>query len=294
MRILVTGGSGFIGSKLIQALLKQGHDIVSLDKKEKVIDVFHIQKDICDEDLAELDLTDIDIIYHTAAQSGGYYSLKHPFHDGLWNCIGTLNVVRLAQRLKVKKFIYTSSMAVYGNMEEAVETAIPNPISFYGTSKLTGEFYTKLLIEHNQIPFTIFRLFATYGAGQDLSNKHQGILSIYLEQALKGDTISITGREDRIRELVHVSDVVNALMMPLSSSKLDNEIFNVLYKEKLSPRIIIDAIGKRLAKKLKITVLDGYVGDQTLITGNNEKLINVGWNPEIDLNKGIAEFVSAL
>ncbi|MBO6573728.1 MAG: NAD-dependent epimerase/dehydratase family protein [Balneola sp.] len=294
MKILVTGGSGFIGSKLIQALLKKGHEVISLDKKDKVIDVPHIKKDISDEDLVDIDISDIDIIYHTAAQSGGYYSLIHPFVDGMWNCIGTLNVVKLAQKLNVKKFIYTSSMAVYGNQEDAKEDVIPTPISFYGTSKLTGEYYTKILQEHSNISFTIFRLFATYGAGQDLDNKHQGILSIYLEQALKGDTITITGAEDRIRQLVHVSDVVNALLMPLSSTDQDNETYNVLYDDNLSPRIIIDAISHHLGKKLTIKVIDGYVGDQVLITGSNDKLRNTGWNPKIDLNEGIKEFVSAL
>lgn len=294
MKILVTGGSGFIGSKLIQSLLEKGHHVISLDKKDKTIDVPHIKKDISDEDLVDIDIEDVDVIYHTAAQSGGYYSLVHPYEDGMWNCIGTLNVVKLAQKLGVKRFIYTSSMAIYGNRENAKEDVLPTPISFYGSSKLTGEYYTKLLQEHSNISYTIFRLFATYGAGQDLENKHQGILSIYLEQALKSDSISITGHEDRIRQLVHVSDVVNALLMPLSSDKLDNQIYNVLQNEELSPRKLIDAIGNRLNKDLTIKEIEGYVGDQVLITGNNDKLKNVGWEPNIDLDSGIDEFVSGL
>lgn len=294
MRILVTGACGFIASRLISELQDQ-HEIISLDKKEaKHPGIPHFQFDISDPELLNLDLGPIDLIYHTAAQSGGYYSLNNPYEDCLWNSVGTMNVVKLAQKLKVKKLVYTSSMAVYGDMENATEQDHPNPISFYGTSKLSGEYYVKLLNEHANIPYTIFRLFATYGAGQDLENKHQGILSIYLDQAINGDEVRITGATDRVRELVHVSDVVNALKLAAEGEVMNNEIYNVTYSERLSPGIIIEAIGERLGKDLNIKVIDGYVGDQVLITGSNEKLKAVGWEPKVDLNQGIEEFVNSL
>lgn len=293
MRILVTGGSGFIGGRLIDLLQSKGHEIICLDKKKPNQDTPYIICDISQKEVLEKDYGTVDFIFHIAAQSGGYYSLAKPYDDALWNVVGTMHMVKLAQKLKVKKFVYTSSMAVYGNRENALEDSQPNPISFYGTSKLSAEFYTKLVYEHSQIPFTIFRLFATYGAGQDLSNKHQGILSIYLDMALNGDVISITGAKDRVRELVHVNDVLSALMLSFVD-ETDNEIYNVTCNERLTPEIIINKIGERLNKKLTIKEIDGYVGDQVLITGSNKKLKDLGWKTEFDLEKGINEFINAL
>jgi len=293
MRILVTGGSGFIGSRLIHNLQKLGHNVLSVDKRKPTQEIDHIVADISDPSVLDLDYGRIDIIYHIAAQSGGYFSLANPYEDCLWNSVGTMNITKLAQKLGVKKLVYTSSMAVYGNMENALEENATNPISFYGSSKLSGEHYVKLVQEHSQIPFTILRLFATYGAGQDLSNKHQGILSIYLDMALNGNEIRITGTKDRVRELVHVSDVVNALVLA-TDEKTNNEVYNVTCNQRLTPEIIINAIGKKLGKNLTIKEIEGYVGDQVMITGNNKKLKSLGWNTEYNLDKGIEEFVNSL
>ena len=300
MNILVTGGEGFIGKKLINRLIKEGHNVVSLDKKPTA----NIVKDLSDfidiesyyphliTYLNSYNFTKIDYIFHLAAQSGGYYSLENPYIDGKWNCLGTLNIVKLAQKLKVKKLVYVSSMAVYGNQKLVSEDkTTPHPISFYGVSKFTGESYTKLIYKHDNIPYTIFRLFATYGSGQDLDNKHQGILSIYLDQALRKNTIKITGKKDRVRELIHVDDVVNALMLSFNS-KTDNEVFNVSNPQHLTPKIIISKISKVLNKSLEIKEIDGYKGDQTYITSKINKLQNIGWTPKINIEEGIKEFVN--
>lgn len=293
MTILVTGGAGFIGGKLIKKLLRYGHKVISVDKKPLTMEgVEHIIHDITTpiEDFNH----QVDVIYHLAAQSGGYYSLINSYQDCLDNSVGTHNIVKLAQKLKVSKFIYTSSMAVYGNGLDKVETDLPIPISFYGASKLSGEYYTALLHQHNNIPYTVFRLFATYGPDQDFNNKHQGILSIYLDQALKGDQIEITGAPDRVRQLVHVDDVIDALMLPLNTNKTDNQAYNVLHEQVLTPQLIIDQISLALGRKLYIVEKDGYTGDQTLITGKNSKLTSLGWSTTHNLEEGIEEWINLL
>ena len=296
MNILVTGGEGFIGQKLVNKLIKEGHKVTSLDFKPTA----DIVADLSDKNFNFNCISNIDYIFHLAAQPGGYSSLNDPYTDGKWNCLGTINVVKLAQKLKVKKLIYISSMAIYGNQESAGENLMgknkPTPISFYGVSKFTGELYTKLIHEHSGIPYTIFRLFATYGSGQDLENEHQGILSIYLNQALnkkKSATIKITGHKDRVRELVHVDDVVEALMLSFNP-KTNNRIYNVSNPEQLTPEIIIKEISKALNKPLKIKELEGYKGDQTYITSTTRKLRKLGWTPKIKIQEGIEEFINNL
>ena len=290
MNILVTGGEGFIGKKLVNRLIKEKHNVISLDKTNSA----DIIADLSDENFNFDCVDNIDYIFHLAAQPGGYFSLKNPYIDGKWNCLGTINVVKLAQKLKVKKLIYISSMAIYGNQElSSEEHSKHDPISFYGVSKFTGELYTKLIYEHSNIPYTIFRLFATYGSGQDLNNKHQGILSIYLDQALNKDTVEITGSKNRVRELIHVDDLIEALILSFNQ-KTNNEIYNVSNSESLTPEIIINKISKALDKPLKIKEIDGYVGDQTHITSTTNKLQDLGWEPKINIKEGIEEFINNL
>ena len=288
MNILVTGGAGFIGKKLVDRLSKK-HTVFTIDKDEINSDN-HLTLDISGPDFVDrVPELKIDHIYHVAAQSGGYYSLKDPYTDCKWNCLGTVNVVKLAQKLDVKKITYISSMAVYGNQAHAEEDNKIDPISFYGVSKYTGELYTKLALKHN----TIFRLFATYGSGQDLNNKHQGVLSIYLDQALNSNSIEITGSKRRVRELVHVDDVVDALIMSLDKNT-NNQTFNVSNSEYLTPEIIIDKIGEAMKRYIGIKEIDGYIGDQTYITSNTSKLSGLGWFPKYNLIEGIKEFLKKL
>lgn len=291
MNILVTGGSGFIAGKLIKKLKSQGHNVISIDKKPSEGTLTY---DISSPDFVDNFNVDIsfDYIFHLAAQSGGKYSLDHPYVDGKWNCLGTLNMVKLAEKLNINKFIYISSMAVYGNKDYAKETLEHiNPISYYGVSKYAGELYTKLVHEHYNIPYTIFRLFATYGSGQDLTNKHQGILSIYLDQALNSDVVNITGKKDRVRELIHVDDVINALLYSFNE-ETNNKIYNVSNNEKLTPEIIINEIGEALNKNLVIDEREGYIGDQTYITSNIDSIKKVGWFPKFNIREGIKEFLN--
>jgi UDP-glucose 4-epimerase len=119
-------------------------------------------------------------------------------------------------------------------------------------------------------------------------------LSIYLDQALNRDIVKITGAKDRVRELVNVSDVINTLVLSLNNEETDNEIYNITCNERLTPEIIINKIGERLNKQLKIEEIDGYVGDQVLITGSSEKLKKLGWSTKYSLEQGINEFIKSL
>lgn len=291
MNILVTGTSGFIAKKLAVKLKQSGYNVYCLDKTSSGLEN-EIVLDISDKDFVKnFPSIELDYIFHLAAQSGGYYSLVDPYIDVTWNAVGTVNIVELGKKLNIKKLIYTSSMAVYGNAINATENnTLPNPISFYGVSKYAGELQAKVLKEHSNIPYTIFRLFATYGSGQDLTNKHQGILSIYIDQLLKSDNIRITGSKHRVRELVHVDDVVEALLLGMDN-RTNNEIYNVSNPEQITPIKIIQEISNQLNKEAQILELDGYVGDQTYITSSVEKLKALGWAPRVNLKNGVKEFL---
>lgn len=296
MKILITGGAGFIGLRFARYLTKLKHEVHIIDFIDE-IEKKNLRKeftcygfDISEKDWLYSVPIDFDAIVHCAAQSGGRVSLENPQIDCLWNCLGTCNVVYFCNKYKIPKLIYTSSMAIYGNRIGAVEESDPNPISYYGVSKLAGEYYVKLVAEHSNLKYTIFRLFATYGSGQDLENLKQGIVSIYYALAQKSDVIEITGNKNRVRCIVHVDDVCDALYLSLTDNRTDNQIINVVNEEVCTPETIINAIGNVINKKLIIKECPGYIGDQTHITGFSDELAYLGWKPKYDLKKGVKEF----
>lgn len=298
MKVLITGGLGFIGCTFAKFLKDKKYNVHILDKKRPTF----LQKkeftcfsfDMSNKENFSLLDKNYDYIFHFAAQSGGYKSLIDPQEDCMYNCLATVNLVDYCKKTNIKKIILSSSMSVYGNNKLVTEKTKENPISFYGVSKLASENYIKLLYEHNNIPYTIYRLFATYGAGQDMNNLHQGIVSIYLKYALDDGKVPITGNKDRVRSLVHVNDVCEAFYLSITNDRTDNQTYNVLHEESQTPEKIINEISKILNKKVSIVEKEGYVGDQTHITGINSKLKSIGWKPKFNLSLGIKHFYDNL
>ena len=179
----------------------------------------------------------------------------------------------------------------YGNQKNVTEETLTQPTSYYGVSKLAGEYYTKLLWEFDKIPYTIFRLFATYGYGQDLNVMNQGIVSIYLKLALMSNTLDITLGKDSKRQLIHIDDVTTAFTYA-PDVITDNKTYNLTYDETITPEKIINQLSKSLGRELMINEIEGYEGDQTMITGTaREFWVDTGWSPKVNLETGVNTFV---
>ena len=284
MNILVTGGEGFIGKNLVNKLRGLGHKVVSVDIKGSPDYLI----DICKDDLSIIK-EDVDIVYHLAAQPFGKGSELNPFMDLDYNIRGTLKVCYFAQSRKVKKIVYTSTVAVYGNNELATEESLLNPLSNYGVSKLSGEFYIKKF----NTPYIILRLWNTYGPGQDLSNEYKGVVAAFANQVSKGNYVKVTGSLERVRDIIHVDDVVSALIHSLNINESD--IFNVSTKVPTTIKQLIETIIKAEDREVSDFVIEnvgGHSGDQDGCVGDNTKLVNSGWNPTINLNDGIKSFLS--
>ena len=182
-------------------------------------------------------------------------------------------------------------MAVYGEGDYISEAQTPNPISNYGVTKLAGEYYLKVFKQYD-IKNTIFRLFNTYGPSQDLTNMRQGMASIYLSQALSGNTINVTGSLDRYRDCIYIDDVVAALKMSLLSDT-DNEIYNVGTGVPTTVKDLIDIILEvhDLPKEsFEVVNIGSHDGDQHGNFSDSTKLMNLGWVPKISLEIGIKKF----
>lgn len=298
MKILVTGGAGFIGFALAKKLSKN-HSVTLLDFSHRWNSHHEGFKkysaDISNySSLSSLD-KDFDMVFHLAAQSSGYISLVRPEEDADWNAKGTLNICNFCRSTGVKKIVYTSSMAVYGEGDNIPETTAPNPISNYGVTKLAGELYIKVFKQYG-LKHTIFRLFNTYGPDQDLSNLRQGMASIYLAQSLGNNKeINVTGSFDRYRDCVYIDDVVAALEMSLLEVT-DNEVYNVGTGKPTTVGELIDMILEvhdDPAESFTVKNIGSHDGDQHGNYSNNSKLKSIGWKQKTSLKEGIALFYNA-
>ena len=246
--------------------------------------------DISDWDsLKELQDREFDLIIHCAAQSGGYGGLETPQLDCDWNVKGTLNICELATRTGKPKIVYTSSVAVYGGGDDLSEVGMPSPVSNYGVSKFTGELYLERYKLYG-IDSVSLRLFNTYGPGQDLENKKQGVVSIFLDQLLSSNEVKMTGSPDRYRDCIHISDVIDAISLV---SELDEDIVgavNVCNRIPVTMRKIVETLGNVMEKEVTITDIGGYPGDQFGYYGDNTKLISLGWEPQFSLVEGFKDF----
>lgn len=293
MNILVTGGSGFIGKHLIRKLTDLGHEVINLDrtKGDNLVDY---------SVLSNITLP-IDVIYHLAAQPYGRGGEIDPYNDLDINTKATLNVYRFAEKHKIKKVIYTSTMAVYGNNFNAKETDELNPLSNYGVSKLFGEFSLKKHTKNTSTQYTIFRLWNTYGPGQDLNKEYKGLMQAMCRQCVYEDTIKVTGSLDRYRDHIYVDDVIDALILGLNPIT-DNDTFNISSGVKVTIEDLINTIiqvlnssslGKSIGdkKEYKIQNIGSHKGDQFGSVGNSQKLQSLGWVPKTPLHTGIKNFI---
>lgn len=233
-KALVTGGAGFIGSHLSHALLKRGLELVIVDnlstgKRENVpVGAEFIEGDILDLNLIEKLIPEINIIFHEAARVSVRSSVKDFYQDAQNNVMGTLNLLQACRKSKVKKFIYASSMAVYADSLEPLpikETYFTEPISPYGIAKLASEKYCLMITKELGIECVVLRYFNTYGIGQTFT-PYVGVITIFINKLLAGETPTIFGSGKQCRDFVHVEDVVHATLQAMDYNG-PSEIFNV-------------------------------------------------------------------
>jgi UDP-glucose 4-epimerase len=219
MKILITGGCGFIGSHIVDAYLDMGHKVAVIDNlstgdiKNLNARAKFFKEDICNKNIKKIfEQEKFDIINHHAAQINVRTSVDDPIFDANVNIMGSLNLLDLAMKYSIKKFIFASSGgAVYGEPDRfpITEDFSINPTSPYGLSKATIERYVLIFSKLKNFDYVIFRYSNVYGPRQ-ISKSEAGVISIFIEQILNSRKCIVFGDGNQTRDYVYVNDVVNA------------------------------------------------------------------------------------
>ena len=294
VKVLITGGAGFIGSHVVDKYLDNDYEVVVLDnlstgnlKNLNNKDIEFINKDICDDDL---NLEDIDIVIHHAAQINVRTSVEKPVYDGNINVLGTLNILEKMRKYDVKKIIFASSGgAVYGEPQYMpVDEKHPvAPMSPYGLSKFCGEEYIKLYNRLYGIEYTILRYANVFGERQDPMGE-AGVISIFIDKIMNNQRPTIFGDGNQTRDFVYVGDVANANLMALNWK---NEIVNIGTGKETSVNELYNVIANELNYNYKPIYDKPREGEVYRIALNINKAGELGWKPTVDLKEGIKRTV---
>ena len=303
MKILVTGGVGFIGSHIVDAYINLGYKVVVIDnlstgfRKNLNPKAKFYKVDIGDLPKIEkiFQKEKPQIVNHHAAIAEVVKSLRDPLPTLNVNVIGTINLLLAAGKIRVKKFIFSSTGgAIYGQPDKipADENTPAIPLSPYGLSKLLGEECIKFYAKHYGFDYLIFRYPNVYGPRQNPKGE-AGVVAIFSGLMRKGKQPTIFGDGSKTRDYVHIDDIVRANIIGLHKGK--NEIFNLGWAKKISDQKIFDTIAKNLNFKKPPIYAPFRHGEVYQIALSAKKARkNLGWQPQISLEKGIRKTVKTI
>jgi UDP-glucose 4-epimerase len=293
MKILVTGGAGFIGKHLCRELKAKSYSV-------KVLDLRSVEASADVRDPATVDrfVSDADAVFHLAAMVSVPLCQEQPLESYRTNLLGTVNVLEAIRKTGKKiPVIFAGSSAVYGYSGEKPEPLsegrpLGSPLSFYAAQKLGAEEMLRLYHKNFQVPVTVFRFFNVYGPGQDPSSPYSGVISIFNSRITKDECVTLNGGGTQTRDWGSVHDVVKAcvLALDLPKEKCDGQPINLGSGQSTSVREIAEMIAKIKGKTLKMQSAPRRPEDipHSLANISRARMV-LGWTPEVSLESGLRE-----
>lgn len=300
MKVLVTGGAGFIGSNLVRQLLHKQYEVVVLDNlstgyEENLAGLERItfyRGDICDESLVRQALQKVEVVFHLAAAVGNKQSLENPQRDSQINVLGTINILEAARAAGVRKVVLSSSAAIYG---EPRVLPLPEeqpwaPQSPYGVSKLAAERMALAYASLYGLECIALRYFNVYGPRQRY-DAYGNVIPIFVHQMLQGETLTIYGDGEQTRDFVNVHDVVQANLLAAQAQGLSGA-FNIGSGTSVSINQLVALLEQVTGQKIKVCYAPPRPGDvRASLADIRAARAHLRYEPKIDLVRGLKEYI---
>ena len=297
MKILVTGGAGFIGSHLMRKLKEAGHEAVALDNlstglRENLLpDMKLVVMDTHDKAVEDVFQKEhFDAVVHLAAQTLVSDSMTDPENDMYQNVAGTVRILECCRKYGVQRVIFSSSAATYGDVDEKAlpisETLPQAPLSFYGLTKKTAEKYLELYHLAYGLDYVVLRFANVYGERQG-DGGEGGVISIFTKRLAQGKGITIFGDGKQTRDFVYAGDIADGIIDALTTDA-KNTAYNLSTTEETSLNELVQILSRIAGKDITPVYDKPREGDIYRSSLNNAKAIcNLGWKPKVSLEEGL-------
>lgn len=296
MKSLVTGGAGFIGSNLVDRLLRLGHEVTVIDNEfSDAHDQFYWNEnssnykyDIRDYQNTRPLYDDVDYVFHLAAEARIQPAILNPIEAVSINAVGTCTVLQCAREAGVKRVMYSSTSSAYGfNTPPNVETQADDCLNPYSVSKVSGEKLCKMYTDLYGLDTVIFRYFNVYGERSPLRGQYAPVIGIFLRQRGDNESLTIVGDGEQRRDFTHVSDVVQANILA-ATVDADKEVYGLVYNVGNGVNYSINEIADSISDNQ--VNIPPRVGESRITLANNSRLkTTFGWEPKVNLMEWISE-----
>lgn len=302
-KFLVTGGAGFIGSNMVEELLKRGYFVRVVDnyltgKKENVSefskDIELIEGDIRDINMLMRSTKGIDYVIHLAALGSVPRSIKDPATTHEINADGTLNILLASQKARVRKVIYSSSSSVYGDSPTLLkkESFTPNPKSPYAVSKLTGEYYCCVFRDVYGLETVSLRYFNVYGKKQDPDSHYAAVVPKFIKAFKNNRRPQIYGDGHQSRDFTFIEDCIEATIKAVFSENSGGQIINISYGQRVTVNELFNLIKKITGKNIEPIYSDSRPGDIRHSLAFIEKAEDLlGYKPSFPIKRGLKKTI---
>lgn len=305
MKTLITGGCGFIGSHIAEALVNDGENVVIYDNLSSGYEhniaefrdkVEFIQGDVRDLDTLKKSMQGITNVFHEAALVSVFESVEKPYDNHDINLTGTLNVLTAAKDAGAKRLVVASSAAIYGN-DPALpkkEDMLPQPESPYALAKITKEYYLSVFSKLYGLETVSLRYFNVFGPRQDPSSMYSGVISKFVDVITAGEDPTVFGDGKQTRDFVFVKDVVQANLLAMRApSEISGSSFNVGTGKKTSLLQLLDALKEITGNDFTVHFKDVRSGDiKHSVSDISAAINNLGYQPKYDIISGLRQLLN--
>jgi len=303
--VLVTGGAGFIGSNLTEALLKQSHRVRVLDnfstgKRENLrfdrpsSDLEVMEGDIRELKACQSSMKNIEVVFHQAALPSVQQSIEDPLTSNSINVEGTLNLLLAAKEKEVKRFIYASSCAVYGDdpVLPKREEMVPVPLSPYALQKWIGEQYCRLFFQLYGLETISLRYFNIFGPRQDPDSIYSGVIPRFIDALLRKSPPIIFGDGDQSRDFTYVEDAVQANLLAMAARRVQGDAVNIGCGKRTSVKQLLEILKKILETELSPIHQEARMGDIRHSQADIQKARElIHYAPQAEIKTGLKKTV---